>query len=245
LTRLRGIFKDAEKAIKRGSLKTGGVTVKVALIGATGSIGSKILSEALNRGHQVTAIARNVEALKSQPNLTVKQGDAADSGALAKVLAGHDAVIAAVNPGRGATPSDVYAYHLRGYRNVLDAVKKSGVKRFLMVGGAASLKLPTGEELLESPTFPKVLEPFKPGIRAMRDFYVNVLKQERDLDWVFQAPSAMIQPGVRTGKFRLGRDDMLFDKDGQSRISIEDFAMAMIDELEHPKHHRERFTVGY
>ncbi len=79
----------------------------------------------------------------------------------------------------------------------------------------------------------------------MRDFYVNVLKQERDLDWVFQAPSAAIQPGTRTGKFRLGGDDMLFDKDGQSRISIEDFAMAMVDELERPKHHRERFTVGY
>jgi hypothetical protein len=231
--------------ITRSQQTARGVTVKVALIGATGSIGSKILSEALNRGHKVTAIARNVAPLPSHPNLTARQCDVADAGAMAKILAGHDAVISAINPSRDSKAADPFAHNLGMYRKVLEAVRTSGVKRFLTVGGAASLKLASGEELLDSAMFPKAFEPFKPAIRSMREFLYQDLKPELALDWVFLSPSAMIQPGARTGKFRLGKDHLLFDKDGQSRISIEDFAMAMIDELEAPKHHRERFTVGY
>jgi hypothetical protein len=244
LTLLQAGPKDSKTC--KGQHFDGGVIVKIALVGATGSIGSKILSEALNRGHQVTAVARDIAPLPSHPNLLAKQCDATNRSALAKILAGHDAVISAVNPGRGREPSaDPFEHDLGVYRTVFEAAKDAGVKRFLTVGGAASLKLPSGEELLDSEMFPKAFEPFKPAIRAMREFLYQVLKPERDVDWVFLAPSSMIQPGARTGKFRLGRDDLLFDDKGESRISIEDFAMAMIDELENPKHHRVRFTVGY
>ena len=222
--------------------------MKVALIGATGFVGSKILAEALERGHHVTAIVRNPEkhpeTLAPRPNLTVKKADALETDELARLLAGHDAVISSFNPGRGVAGAEVYDAFVKGHRSIIAAVKKSGVKRFLGVGGAASLKTPDGIEYLDSPTFPKEYEPYKPGIRGTRELYY-LLKQEPDFDWIFLAPSSQIAPGQRTGKFRVGKDHLLYDEKGASKISLEDYALAMIDELEHPKHHRERFTVGY
>jgi uncharacterized protein len=218
--------------------------MKIALIGASGFVGSKILSEALRRGHQVTAIIRRPQRIAPHPNLTVVQGDVLRREDLARVLAGHDAVISSWNPARGVPGPEVFHRHVRGHRAIISAVKKSGVKRFLAVGGAASLKTPAGIELLDSPEFPAAFEPFKPGIRGTRELYY-LLKNEPGLDWVFLSPSVMIVPGQRTNKFRLGEDHVLYDQQGKSHISLQDYAVAMINEAEHPKHHRERFTVGY
>ncbi len=218
--------------------------MKVALIGATGFVGSKILAEALRRGHKVTAIVRRPQRLTPHRNLTVVQADVLRRDELARILEGHDVVISSYNPARGTPGPEVFHRHVRGHRAIIAAAKKSGVKRFLAVGGAASLKTPAGVEFLDSPEFPAVFEPFKPGIRGTRELYY-LLKKEPGLDWVFLAPSVMITPGQRTGKFRLGKDHVLYDEKGASRISLQDYAVAMIDELEHPKHHHERFTVGY
>ena len=219
--------------------------MKVALIGASGFVGSRILDEALQRDHQVTALVRKPEALSDRPGLTAVKVDVLDVDALAKALAGHDAVISAFNPGRQTAGADeVTEMHAAGHRAIIEAVKRSGVKRFLAVGGAASLKTKDGIEFLDSPDFPKEYEPFKGGIRGTRALYY-MLKEEADLDWVFLAPSVFLLPGERTGAFRTGKDHVLYDVDGQSRISLEDYAVAMIDELETPSHHRERATVGY
>jgi hypothetical protein len=221
-----------------------GGEMKVALIGATGYAGSKILAEALARGHLVTAIARKPEALEPNPSLTPVKADIHDTEILAHLLGGHDAIIDAFNPGRGSTDRDIFDQHVKGHKAIIAAVKESGVQRFLAVGGAGSLKLASGEEFIESEDFPPDFTPFLPGIRGTRELYY-LLKKEPDLDWVFLAPSSRLEPGERTGQYRVGKDHLLFDDEGESRISLEDFAVAMIDELEQPKHHRERFTVGY
>ena len=219
--------------------------MKVALIGATGFVGARILNEALDRGHEVTAIVRNTGAVPSHPKVTVKPVDVLDVPALAKVLEGHDVVISAFNPGRQTAGGDeVTQLHVNGHRAITEATRRSGVNRFLAVGGAASLKTANGGEYLDSPEFPAQYEEFKGGIRGTRALYY-MLKDEPDLDWVFLAPSVFLLPGERTGKFRLGKDHVLYDDKGESRISLEDYAVAMLDEMERPAHHRERFTVGY
>jgi uncharacterized protein len=218
--------------------------MKIALIGGTGYVGSKILAEALRRGHKVTAIVRHPQRLAPRPNLKIKKADVLHRERLARILARHDVIISAFNPKRGTPGPEVYHRHVRGHRAIIAAAKRSGVKRFLAVGGAASLKTPAGIEFLDSPEFPAAFEPFKPGIRGTRELYY-LLKDERGLDWVFLAPSVMISPGARTGKYRVGKDHVLYDEKGKSHISLQDYAVAMLDELEHPRHHRERFTVGY
>jgi uncharacterized protein len=218
--------------------------LKIALIGASGFVGSKILSEALRRGHHVTAIIRRPQRIAPHRNLTVVQADVLRRDELARILEGHDVVISSYNPARGVPGPEIFNRHVRGHRAIISAAKKSGVKRFLAVGGAASLKTPAGIEFLDSPDFPAAFEPFKPGIRGTRELYY-MLKNEPGLDWVFLSPSVMIVPGQRTNKFRLGRDQILYDQKGQSHISLQDYAIAMMNEAEHPKHHRERFTVGY
>jgi putative NADH-flavin reductase len=219
--------------------------MKVALIGATGFVGSRILDEALSRGHQVTALVRNPGAVPQRTNLSARGVDVLDRAALAEALRGHDVVISAFNPGRQTPGGDeVTQMHVAGHEAILDAARGSGVGRFLAVGGAASLKTPDGKEYLDSPDFPKEYEPFKGGIRGTRALYY-MLKDEQDLDWVFLAPSVFLTPGERTGAYRTGKDHVLYGPDGQSRISLEDYAIAMVDEMERPAHHRERFTVGY
>jgi len=218
--------------------------MKVALIGATGFVGSKVQAEALARGHQVTAIVRKPDALEPNPSLTPIKADIHDVDQLAHLLSGHDAIIDAFNPGRERNDPDIFEQHVAGHKAVIAAVKKSGVPRFLAVGGAASLKLPSGEEFLDSDQFPPQFAPNKPAIRGTRALYY-LLKEEPDFDWVFVAPSAILEPGARTGSYRTGTDYLLTDEKGESRISLEDYAVAMIDELEQPKHHNQRFTVGY
>jgi hypothetical protein len=217
--------------------------MNIALIGATGRIGGRILAEALARGHAVTAISRHPEGLAAHERTTGLAIDLHDVDALAAALKGHDAVIYSFGPGFAfINAPDVFELYVRAHRAMIAAVKASGVKRLLCVGGAASLKTPAGVELLDSPDWPPQFK--KDGPRGLRELRY-MLAKEPGLDWVFLSPSTFIAPGERTGKFRLGKEHLLFGPDGESRISMEDYAVAMVDELERPQHHRERFTVGY
>jgi putative NADH-flavin reductase len=218
--------------------------MKIALIGASGFVGSRLLAEGLQRGHHVTALVRHPENIETQQHLKVLESDVLNVDELAKQLAGHDVVISAFNPARQSLDPDIYERHVAGHKAIIAAVKKSGVRRLLAVGGAASLKTAAGIEFLDSPEFPADYEPYKPSIRGTRALYY-LLKEERELDWVFLAPSVRTTPGARTGSYRVGKDHVLYDAQGASHISLEDYAVAMLDELEKPKHHRERFTVGY
>lgn len=203
--------------------------MKIALIGATGFIGSRLLAELTSRGHEVTAIVRNPEKVPQGAGIVAEKGDVYDKDGLAALLAGHDAVISSVH----YTASDPAV--------LLAAVKQSGVKRYLVVGGAGSLEVAPGVKLFDTKEFPALyLDEARKG-----GAYLDQLKGESDLDWTFLSPSALIEPGERTGKFRLGKDQLLVDGNGQSRISAEDYAIALVDELEKPAHSRRRFTVGY
>lgn len=217
---------------------------KVVLIGASGFVGNAILNELLERGHEVTAVVRHPEKVKAEnPRLSVVGMDVEDSARLTDVCKGHDAVISAYNPGWGNP--DMYEDTLRVYPKILNAVKASGTGRLLIVGGAGSLFVKPGVRLVDTGTLP---EAWLPGVKSMAKFYLETLVHEQDLDWVFFSPAANLgnlQPGVRTGKFRLGKDDLIVDEKGDSFISVEDYAMAMVDELEQENHHKERFTIGY
>lgn len=200
----------------------------VALIGASGHAGSRILQELSDRGHAVTAIARNPDKIAKLPGVTAKAGDVFDQAGLTRLLEGHDTVISAVH----FVASDP--------RILIDAVKASGAKRYLVVGGAGSLEVAPGVALVTTPDFP---DAYKPEALAGGRF-LDLLRAEKDLDWTFLSPSALFEPGQRTGKFRLGGDELLVGEHG-SRISFEDYAVALADEIEHPAHSRQRFTVGY
>ena len=214
---------------------------KIVIIGATGYVGSAILKEALGRGHQVKAIVRDPSKLTLiHPHLKVVGGSVTDTDFLSRELAKSDAVISAINP--GWSNPNIYEETLEGYGSILCAVRNSGVHRFLMVGGAGSLLVAPGRQLMDEPDVPKKL---LPGIRGMAKVYTDLLLPEKSVDWVFLSPAANMAPGERTGKFRLGKDELIVDESGDSNISVEDFAVAMIDELEQEKHHQERFTLGY
>ena len=213
--------------------------MKIALIGATGFVGSAILKEALDRGHEVAAIVRNPDKLIPHAKLHPKRGDVYNEDEVARLVADHDAVISAFNP--GWTNPDIYNQQVKGTRAIINGVKKAGVKRLLFVGGAGSLEVKPGVQALDLPGFPAE---YKQGALATREA-LNMLRKESSLDWSFLSPSADLSPGQRTGKFRLGTDQMLSDTSGQSRISTQDYAVAMIDEVEKPTHILQRFTVGY
>ncbi|MGH6704052.1 MAG: NAD(P)-dependent oxidoreductase [Bradyrhizobium sp.] len=202
--------------------------MKIALIGATGRVGSRLATELLSRGHAVTGIVLHVPT-ETRAGFPVLQADATDKNSLAPRLVGNDAVISA---SRFVT-SDADA--------LVAAVKTAGVRRLLVVGGAGSLEVAPGKALLDTDGFP---EAFKAEAKAGARFLAR-LKSEVDLDWTFLSPSADFAPGARTGHFRLGGDRLLRDAQGKSHISMEDFAIAMVDEIEQPAHSRQRFTVGY
>lgn len=216
----------------------------VALIGASGFVGNAILNELLDRGHRVAAIVRNTSKIKvSSPNLEVKEIDVEDTSSMIEVLKGTDAVISAYNP--GWSNPNMYEDTLRVYPKILNEVKASGVKRLQIVGGAGSLFVKPGLRLVDTGTLP---EAWLPGVKSMAKFFLETLVNEKELDWVFFSPAANLgnlTTGVRTGKFRLGKDDLIVDEKGESFISVEDYAVAMVDELEQEKHHQERFTIGY
>ncbi|KAA2243223.1 NAD(P)-dependent oxidoreductase [Chitinophaga agrisoli] len=216
---------------------------KVALIGASGFVGAHILQELLNRGHQVTAIVRNPEKITTEhPNLVVKKGDVYNEDAVAALVSGMDAVINAFNP--GWDNPNIYADFMTGSKAIQAGVKKAGVKRFITIGGAGSLEIAPGMQLVDTPNFPAQ---FKDGATAARD-YLNILKEEKDLDWTFLSPAIEMSPahpGERTGLYRTSLDTPVFDEDGRSRLSVEDTAIVIVDELEQSNHIRRRFTAAY
>lgn len=212
--------------------------MNIALIGASGFIGSALLAEALSRGHQVSALVGRPERLQPQAQLRVLKTDVQDSAALAAQLRGQQAVISAFS---GHAQDDVLGYYLKGFRSILQATKQADVGRLLVVGGAGSLEVAPGLQLIDTPEFPAAYKATAEGARQA----LQLLREEPHLDWTMLSPSLMIAPGERTGRFRLGRDQLLTAAGGDSRISVQDYAVAMLDELEHPAHRRERFTVGY
>jgi putative NADH-flavin reductase len=214
--------------------------MKIAIIGATGFVGSVVLIEALQRGHQVTAIARNIGKITIENNrLTAISADIDDVANLAKVLAGNDAVVSSYNA--GWTNPNLYADFIKGSEAIQQATKLSGVKRLLVVGGAGSLEVAPGVQMVDTPGFPVE---WKSGATAARD-YLNILKKETELDWTFISPAANLHPGKRTGVFRLGTDNPVTDTEGKNEISVEDMAIAIIDELESNRFIKKRFTLGY
>jgi len=205
--------------------------MKIAIIGATGNVGTRLVNEALNRHHAVSAIARDTSKLSPRTGLSATVGDASKPDQLVPLLKGHDVIISSLRF-QSPNPSP---------KELIELVRRSGVKRYLVVGGAASLEIAPGEILLNSPHFPPA---YKPEAAAGKAF-LDALREVKDLDWTFLSPSAFFGPGERTGKFRLSDNTLLTAADGKSSISYEDYAIAMLDEIEHPKHIRGRFTVGY
>ncbi len=213
--------------------------MKVAIIGASGNIGSFIRDEALRRGHQVTAIVRHPEKIAvKDPRLTVVKGDVL-AGKVDELVRGHDAVISAYNGGWGNP--DIYDDQVKGARAIIEGVKKARIERLLVVGGAGTLEVSPGVQLMDTVNFPPEV---KGGVLATRDT-LYMLRKEKRIDWAFLSPPANIAPGERTGRYRQGEDRLLKDAKGESKISTQDYAVAMLDELDSPRHHRERFTVAY
>lgn len=213
----------------------------VLLIGATGFVGSAVLNELVSRGHKVTAVARNVEKVAKSELVDVVKEDVANVDAIAKLAEGKDAIISAYNP--GWTNPDIATLISENYPKILSAAKKSGVKRLLIVGGAGTLFCAPGLRVVDSGAIP---EEIMGGVRPLGDFYLNTLMNENDIDWVFFSPAGVFdQQGKKTGNYRLGKDDLIVDAEGNSHISVQDYADAMVNELEKPVHHKERFTIGY
>ena len=203
--------------------------MRIAVVGASGNAGSRITAELARRGHPVTAIARNPEKIAAQANVTAKKGDVLDQAGLAQLLAGHDVAISSVH----FLDSDP--------AKLIGAASDSKVGRYLVVGGAGSLEVAPGVRLVTTPGFPAQYKAEAEKGAA----FLDLLGTERQLNWTFLSPSALFTAGERTGKFRLGTDQLLIASDGKSWISFEDFAVALADEIERPAHIRLRFTVGY
>lgn len=217
--------------------------MNIALIGASGFVGSAILKEAVSRGHQVKAIVRNPGKV-NQPgeSVVVTECDVIDTEKLAEVLKGSDAVISAYNP--GWTNPAIYDDFIEGAKSIQEAVRKSGVKRLIVVGGAGSLFIAPGVQLIDTPEFPSEI---KAGASAGRD-YLNILQKEDQLDWTFLSPAIEMHPGtsgLRKGVYRAGLDYPVYDEQKRSVISVEDIAVALLDETEDPEHIGRRFTVAY
>ena len=213
----------------------------VLLIGATGFVGSAVLNELVSRGNKVTTVVRNIEKLAKSDLVNAVKEDVANVDAIAKLAEGKDAIISAYNP--GWTNPDIATLITENYPKILEAAKKSGVERLLIVGGAGTLFCAPGLRVVDSGAIP---EEIMGGVRPLGDFYLNTLMNENDIDWVFFSPAGVFdQEGKKTGNYRLGKDDLIVDGEGNSHISVQDYADAMVNELEKPAHHKERFTIGY
>ena len=204
-------------------------SLKIAIIGATGNVGKRITEEALNRGHQVTGIARSVAGAVPGNNLTIKAGDINDPEALGAMLKGHDLIISSVK------------YTDYDHDKLIKAVRLSGVKRYLVVGGASTLEVAPGVTALDSGTLPDFVLP----VARAAENYLDILRSSENLEWTVLAPGAEFTAGERTGKFRLGHHELIVDKNGKSAISFEDYAIALLDEIETPHHPRDFFSIGY
>jgi uncharacterized protein len=209
--------------------------MNVVLYGSTGKAGSRILKELTSRGHRVTAISRNPAKLQGITGISTNKDDLSDVSKTAEVIRGADAVISAYGP-----PQDNTEEIVEVTQRLVDAVKRGGSPRLIVVGGAGGLNVAPGVTLIDSGFLPDAYKPIaKSHVRAM-----NVLRAS-DIDWTYLAPAAYFEPGERTGKFRLGKDELIANEKQESRISMEDYAIALVDELEKPDHRKQRFSVGY
>lgn len=212
--------------------------MKIAVFGAGGRIGDRIVNEALSRGHEVSAVVRRPEDYtKIHDHLRVAKADLFNSQDVESGAFDNDVVVCAYGPTSGAAVSTLTEVAVP----LINGVKQAGVKRLIIVGGAGSLEVAPGKQLVDQPGFPDI---YKPAALAARDA-LKVYKQEKDLDWTYISPSAEIYPGERTGKFRTGTNQLLTAADGKSHISMEDYAVAVLDEIENPMHPRAQMTVGY
>jgi putative NADH-flavin reductase len=209
--------------------------MRITVFGAAGAVGRRVVAEAVTRGHEVTAVVRDPRRVADlPPEAAVRTGDAADPADVTSLSRGQDVVITATRPapGREAELVDVT-------RSLLKGLTGTGV-RLVAVGGAASLRTTDGTTVLDSPGFPAELRPISAACQAQHDVY----RADDTVDWTYASPPLLLEPGERTGHYRLGGDDLLIDADGRSAISMEDFAVALLDEVERPRHHRTRFTVA-
>jgi putative NADH-flavin reductase len=216
--------------------------MKVALIGASGFVGRAILNELVQRGHQVTAIVRNREKVTPAENVSVVSANVLNATEVSTAVAGHDTVISAYNP--GWTNPDLYHEFLEGSKSIQAGVKKAGVKRLIVIGGAGSLFIAPEQQIVDTEGFP---EEWKAGALAARD-YLNIIKKDTELEWTLLSPAVEMHhgtSGTRKGTYRTGLENPVFDADKRSVISVEDVAVAIGDELEKPLHVRQRFTVAY
>ena len=209
--------------------------MKVVLYGATGKAGSVILKELVDRGHVVIAAARTPEKVRKLKNVTAVQDDLSDPAKTASIVKAADAVVSAYGP-----PPDDTSQIIGVMDRLVKAIEETDGPRLIVVGGAGSLFVAPGVTLRASGHLPKEWIPIV-------DAHIEVLKnlKKSSIDWTYFSPAGFFEPGERTGKFRLGKDDLITDAQGNSRISFEDYAIALVDELENPQHHRERFTIGY
>jgi len=216
--------------------------MKIALIGATGFVGKAVLEELLQRDHHVTALLRDPAKLAPQPGLSNVQADAFDAAAVAATVRGHDAVVSAFNP--GWNEPGLYDKFLRGSSAIERGVEASGVKRLLVVGGAGSLFVAPGVQLVDTPEFAQhVPANIVPGAQAARDA-LTALRTNNVLDWTFLSPPALLAAGERSGTYRVGSEALLMTGDKPAGISVADLAVAIVDEIEQPRHVRARFTVA-
>lgn len=217
--------------------------MKIAIIGATGFVGSEVLKEALERGHEVTAIARNTRKIEVESELLKPaEVDVREVEKLAETLKGHEVVISTFNP--GWSNPNIYDDFLEGAQAIQEAVKASGVRRLIVVGGAGSLFLNERTRVLDTPDFP---EQIKPGATAASE-YLEIIKNEKDLDWTFFSPAIEMAPGKpqeRRNSYRKGFDKPVFDEQGKSDLSVQDTAVVLIDEAENAAHIKQRFTAAY
>ena len=216
--------------------------MRIVLYGATGMVGARILKELLSRGHTVTAVVRDPSKLQAQSNLTIEKGDMLDADSIAKIAKGSDVVVSSYGPPSGAQGPDPakVSQLVDAVRALIAGARRAGAPRIIMVGGAGSLEVAPGLQIVDAPTFP---DAYKPIALAHRDAYYVL--RESDLNWTYFSPAMMIQPGERTGRFRLGKDALVSDDKGNSSISAEDYAIALVDEVEQGRHTKQRFTIGY
>jgi putative NADH-flavin reductase len=212
--------------------------MKIAVFGAGGRIGSRIVNEALNRGHDVTAVVRHPENYTLiHPHLKVAKGDIFNSQDVETGAFNQDAVVCAYGNPPGAPASTITEVATP----LINGLKQAHIKRLIIVGGAGSLEVSPGVQLVDTPDFP---EAYKPSALAAREA-LKIYQKEKDLEWTYASPAAEIAPGERTGHFRTGTNQLITDENGKSFISMEDYAVAIIDEIENPMHKKEQFTVGY
>ena len=215
---------------------------KVAVIGATGFVGTQVVKELANRGYSVNALARNTSKIEESENVKAIAVDVYNTSELSEILKGNDAVISAFNP--GWTNPNIFEDFLKGAESIEKAVEESGVKRFITVGGAGSLYIAEGLQLIDTPEFPAEI---KPGAEAARQ-YLEIIKKNENLDWTFFSPAIEMHQGtagVRKGTYRTALENPVFDENGRSVLSVEDVAVALVDELENNQFVKQRFTAAY